>query len=105
MKYTVTVNGTAYDVETPQKITFDRPLTDDEARDAIAKVVADGIAPRLADVPPHKEVQYNAAGRIARITEHAGIPAAALAEQVGREVARLHLALANDPGAVSEPIK
>ena len=96
MKYGVTVNGTAFDVEVPDSMTFERPVTDDEARAAIAARVAEAAEPHLVDFPPYKQVIRDAKDRVSGIVERPATPAAALAAQVGREVARVHLPAETD---------
>ena len=91
MKYVVTVNGSTFDVEVPNAMTFEVPVTDEEARAAIAKLVAEAAEPHLVDFPPYKQVIRNEKDQISGIVERPAIPAAALAAQVGREVARAHL--------------
>lgn len=80
-------DGRRVEVDVPPELTFAGPVTADEARAGIAQWIADAVRPSLSPLSRTRRVHRDAAGAITHVTEHPPATPAAMAEEIGRQVA------------------
>lgn len=87
--YRVTVIGHDRPVRVtlPDRIDFAEPVSDADARFAIARVVAEAVLPDVHDVPAGKDLERDAAGQVQRSLDRAAVSRNVVAAQVGWVVA------------------
>ena len=84
-------------VTLPDRIEFAEPVSDADARFALARVVAEAVLPVVHDVPAGKDLERDASGQVQRSLDRAAVSRNVVAAQVGWEVAGKHLeAAANE---------